>query len=49
MPIYYVSGKGWKITNVEGYSSSKKAAERRLSAIKIEQKERRERYGKRRK
>jgi len=42
MPISE-SKKGWKITNTSGVSKTKKAAKRRLRAIKWRQKKRRKR------
>lgn len=36
MPIYKTP-KGYKITNVKGYSATKRMAERRLQAIKTNQ------------
>lgn len=39
MPIRKTD-KGWKIDNTPGYSKTKKAAEKRLAAIKIAQKKR---------
>ncbi len=42
MPIRKVNG-GYKITNTSGVSKTKKAAKRRLRAIKWQQKKRRKR------